>query len=228
MQQVLAFAALIVPGFISLRVYELRCGTESRKANESLVDVIVYSFATDVIGMAALSLVALVVPPAAQPIARACVAVAVLVVLPMTIAFVWSDVQRWMVRYGVFREAVADPWDHIRCGRAAANRCSRHRDAARWPQSRCSVAPPGSSRLLRAWLPSCCSVRYGQSRLKVQRFWNLYLDRSACCSTRRIAKRRSSSSGLKPGRIHGPTSTKERNDDHRGIIELMVWKAHRR
>lgn len=113
MQQVLAFAALIVPGFISLRVYELRCGTESRKANESLVDVIVYSFATDVIGMAALSLVALVVPPAAQPIARACVAVAVLVVLPMTIAFVWSDVQRRMVRYGVFRETVADPWDHI-------------------------------------------------------------------------------------------------------------------
>jgi hypothetical protein len=37
-EQLLAFAALIVPGFISLRVYEMRRGGEGRKINDVLID----------------------------------------------------------------------------------------------------------------------------------------------------------------------------------------------
>ena len=47
-EQVMAFAALIVPGFISLRVYEMRRGGEARKTSDVLFDLVIYSFATEV------------------------------------------------------------------------------------------------------------------------------------------------------------------------------------
>ncbi|MBV8368924.1 MAG: hypothetical protein JO036_08400, partial [Candidatus Eremiobacteraeota bacterium] len=66
-EQVLAFAALILPGFISLRVYEMRRGGEARKTSEVLLDLVVYSLVTDVAAFAALWLVAGIVPDRLQP-----------------------------------------------------------------------------------------------------------------------------------------------------------------
>jgi hypothetical protein len=106
-EQLLAFAALIVPGFISLRVYDMRRGGEGRKVNEALIDVIVYSFVTDSIAFAALWLVSLVAPPAVQPAAKAIAAILILLCVPVALAFAWLDVQQRMMRSGIFADSAA-------------------------------------------------------------------------------------------------------------------------
>jgi hypothetical protein len=111
-EQVLAFAALVVPGFISLRVYEMRRGGESRKANESLVDVMVYSFASDVVAFGALALVSAFVPPAAQTIIKLVVGLFGFVILPVGIAVVWFDFRERMVRSGIVPDA-SNSWDAL-------------------------------------------------------------------------------------------------------------------
>jgi hypothetical protein len=110
-EQVLAFSVLIVPGFISLRVYEMRRGGEGRKANESLVDVIVYSFATDVVTFGALAMVAAVVPTAAQAVTKAIVGFVGFAVLPVVLAVVWFDFRERMVSSGIVPDSAANSWD---------------------------------------------------------------------------------------------------------------------
>jgi hypothetical protein len=112
-EQLLAFAALIVPGFISLRVYDMRRGGEARKVNEVLIDVVVYSFVTDSIAFAALWLVSLVAPPAVQTGAKAIVAILTLLCVPAALAFAWFDVQDRMVRSGVFADSAAKLLENV-------------------------------------------------------------------------------------------------------------------
>lgn len=104
-EQVLAFAALVVPGFISLRFYDMRRGGEGRKVNEALIDILVYSFVTDSAVVAALWLVTLVAPPAAQPAAKAIVAILTLLCVPVALAFAWLDLQQRMMRSGIFADS---------------------------------------------------------------------------------------------------------------------------
>ena len=111
-EQLLAFAALIVPGFISLRVYEMRRGGESRKANESFVDVIVYSFATDVVAFGALALVSAFVPPGAQTGVKLVVGFVGFVVLPVGVAIAWFEFRERMVRSGIVPDA-SNSWDAL-------------------------------------------------------------------------------------------------------------------
>jgi hypothetical protein len=112
-EQVLAFAALIVPGFISLRVYEMRRGGEGRKANESLVDVIVYSFATDVVAFSALALVSAFVPPAAQVVTKVVVGFVCFAGLPVGLAIVWFDFRERMVCSGIVPDRTSNSWDAL-------------------------------------------------------------------------------------------------------------------
>jgi hypothetical protein len=112
-EQLLAFGALVVPGFISLRVYEMqRCG-ESRKANESLVDVIVYSCATDVVVFGALALVTAFVPPQARSVTKMVVASTGFVVVPVVLAVVWFEFRARMVRAGVVPDTASNAWDAL-------------------------------------------------------------------------------------------------------------------
>jgi hypothetical protein len=112
-EQVLAFAALVVPGFISLRVYEMKRGGDSRKANESLVDVIVYSCATDVVAFGALALVSRFVPAQTQTAAKLIVAVAGFIVVPVVLALVWFDFRERMVHCGIVPDSASNPWDAL-------------------------------------------------------------------------------------------------------------------
>jgi Family of unknown function (DUF6338) len=108
-----AFAALIVPGFISLRVYEMRRGGEARKASEVLLDLVVYSLVTDVVAFAALSLVAVTVPAAFQPLVKPSVAAVVMLVVPAAVAFVFFELRRRMISTGLVRDATDKPWDRF-------------------------------------------------------------------------------------------------------------------
>jgi hypothetical protein len=112
-EQLLAFALLIVPGFISLRIYEMRRGGESRKANESLVDVIVYSFATDVGTFGVLALVSAFVPPVAQAVTKVIVSFLGLVVLPVGLAVVWFDFRERMVSSGIVPDSASNSWEAL-------------------------------------------------------------------------------------------------------------------
>ncbi|MBV8299233.1 MAG: hypothetical protein JO083_06805 [Candidatus Eremiobacteraeota bacterium] len=112
-EQVLAFAALILPGFISLRVYEMRRGGEARKTSEVLLDLVVYSLVTDVAAFAALWLVAVIVPDRLQPFLKVSVWALAILVLPVAVAFMFFELRRRMLSLGLSRDPTAKPWDRF-------------------------------------------------------------------------------------------------------------------
>jgi Family of unknown function (DUF6338) len=118
-QQVLAFAALIVPGFISLRVYESRSGGEPRKVAEALVDVVVYSLATDVIAYAGFTAVATFVPEPARSPVGAIFATLIFVVVPVAFALLLFEMRERLKSYGFLPDTRTKLWDRI-AGRVAS------------------------------------------------------------------------------------------------------------
>ena len=111
--QMLALAALILPGLLSLRIYEAKQGGESRKANDVLIDIAAYSFMTDIIGFGLLSLVNLLPPSPYQIIARGIIFVVAFVVFPIILGWGWYEVQAWMVRAGLVADPIQKPWDKV-------------------------------------------------------------------------------------------------------------------
>jgi hypothetical protein len=109
-EQLLAFAMLVVPGFISLRIYEMKRGGESRKANEYLVDVIVYSFVTDLVAFGALALVSAFVPPAAQAATKIVVGLVSFAAVPIGLAVGWFEFRARMVRGGIVPDTASNSW----------------------------------------------------------------------------------------------------------------------
>ncbi len=113
METVLAFAAVMLPGFLSLRAYEAARGGEARKINESLVDVVIYSIATDVVWCPVLL--------AEQQISTAWLRWTVTVVsffagflgTALLVGWGWYHVQRRLARSGIVRDPVAKPWDKM-------------------------------------------------------------------------------------------------------------------
>jgi len=106
-RQLLLFAALIVPGFISLRMYEMRAGGEHRKANEVVVDVVVYSALTDLVALAVFVAIQRFVPASARMTAEVVLALPVFVVLPAFVGSVWFDVRRQLAGIGVLADPAA-------------------------------------------------------------------------------------------------------------------------
>ena len=104
-EQVLGFVALLLPGFISLQVYSMRRGGERRKLNEALLDVIVYSFATDIVVLGGFAAISAAVPGAAQPAAKIIFGITALLVFPAALAFAWVELQRRMIRSGIINES---------------------------------------------------------------------------------------------------------------------------
>lgn len=112
-EQLLAFAALIVPGFISLRVYDMQRGGEARKINDVLIDVLVYSFASDLVALMALGSISAIVPPAVQPIARASTLAVVLIAVPVILAVTLFNVQRLLMRNRAIPDTSTKPWNRV-------------------------------------------------------------------------------------------------------------------
>ncbi len=112
-EQLLAFVALILPGFISLRVYEMRRGGEPRKINEALIDVVVYSFATDLVAVAALALLSASVPPAAQTPVKVIAAVVILATVPVALAVTLFHVERMLMHNRAIPDTRTKPWNRM-------------------------------------------------------------------------------------------------------------------
>ena len=105
-QTLIAFITFIVPGFISLRVYEALRGGERRNVNDAIIDVVVYSFATDIVW----------VPLVAHLVGIWVgwfVAVSLLgfVLFPGLLAVVWYSVQGRLAKGGVIADPTPKPWD---------------------------------------------------------------------------------------------------------------------
>jgi hypothetical protein len=111
--QMLALAALIIPGLLSLRVYEAKRGGEGRKANDVLIDIAAYSFVTDIVGFSLLSVTNLL-PHSPQHVAlRALIFVLAFVGFPILLGWGWYETQAWMVRVGFVADPVQKPWDKV-------------------------------------------------------------------------------------------------------------------
>ncbi|HEV3088243.1 MAG TPA: DUF6338 family protein [Candidatus Elarobacter sp.] len=111
--QVLAFAALVVPGFVSLRVYEMLRGGESRTINEVVIDVVVYSFATDLVAAIALALLSAFVPPPAQPPVKAIVSIVIIATIPVALAVTLFHVQHSLMRNRAIPDTRTKPWNRM-------------------------------------------------------------------------------------------------------------------
>lgn len=109
LQQVLAALALIAPGFISLRVYDMQRGGEGRQAKDVLVDIMMYSFASDAIVYAAWSTMTSVLPPVykqAITVATLCLFIAT----PIALGRVFYELQRAMMLRGTFPDTLTPSW----------------------------------------------------------------------------------------------------------------------
>jgi hypothetical protein len=99
----------------------MRRGRESRSVNDAIIDVVIYSFAADVVALGMLALVQAFVPLPGQAAARVLVALLTLLLLPVAMAIGWSGIQLRMMRFGILRDTVADAWgpifDGVRKGR---------------------------------------------------------------------------------------------------------------
>ncbi len=106
----LAFLFFIAPGFISLRAYETRRGGEPRKVNEALVDIVVYSFATDLIWIPVFQHLSLA-PDAASRTAMLVIAAVGFIVTAIFIGRGWYSLQAKLARSGAVVDPVVKPWD---------------------------------------------------------------------------------------------------------------------
>ena len=109
----LALAALIIPGLLSLRVYEAKRGGEGRNANDVLIDIAAYSFVIDLIGFALLSIVNLIPPSPWQMLLRLLTFVVAFIVFPILLGWGWYEMQTWMVRAGFVADPIQKPWDKV-------------------------------------------------------------------------------------------------------------------
>jgi len=107
----LAFLVFIVPGFISLRTYEARRGGEGRKVNDAIVDVVIYSFATDIVWIPVWGVVAALPPSTGRVIALIVVAVLGFIATPVALALGWYRLQTRLAKEGVVADPTAKPWD---------------------------------------------------------------------------------------------------------------------
>ena len=108
---VVTFIFLVVPGFISLRVYETLRGGEGRKFNEVVVDVIMYSFATDVVVVAVLAGTWFLTTGWLKWIMLVAIAIVGLLVLPGFIASWWFRLQQHLAKSGILPDPIEKPWD---------------------------------------------------------------------------------------------------------------------
>jgi hypothetical protein len=110
--QVLAFAALLLPGLVALRAYEAKRGGETRKTNEVLVDIIGYSLIADVIGEALLA-AANISPQPYRGLLYAVDVLVTFVAVPVSLGWGWYELQAFMARAGYVVDPVEKPWDKI-------------------------------------------------------------------------------------------------------------------
>jgi len=107
----LAFLVFIVPGFISLRTYEARRGGEGRKINDAIVDVVIYSFATDIVWIPIWYAVGTLPPSTERVVAFIIVAILGFIATPMGLAVGWYEAQTRLARGGIVADPTAKPWD---------------------------------------------------------------------------------------------------------------------
>jgi Family of unknown function (DUF6338) len=113
LHHVVNFVLLVVPGFVSLRVYELKRGDASRRASEVLLDLIVYSVGCDVVVLGGLELVAHGVPPAMRWGADAVVLAIGLFALPSALAVGWLALRASLLRAGIAVDSESGIWEEL-------------------------------------------------------------------------------------------------------------------
>jgi len=111
-QQVLALLALVAPGFVSLRVYDMQRGGEARQAKDVMIDIVMYSFASDAIVYAASALLSSVTPPAWAHLVTI-MTVCLFIVTPIGLGAAFFHFQRTMMRLGAFPDTLTTSWSHV-------------------------------------------------------------------------------------------------------------------
>lgn len=99
--QVGTFVLLIVPGFVSLRVYEFKRGDAARKAADVIVDLVVYSLASDALVLGGLELVSQVTPSSHRLFFEIIILVVGLLLIPSAFAVAFLALQTWLIGAGI-------------------------------------------------------------------------------------------------------------------------------
>ena len=113
LNSLIAFVAFIVPGFISLRIYERLRGSEGKKIFEAIVDVVIYSFATDVLWVPIFIYVLSKTSGGRQTTALIAVSVVGFVVFPGLLGWGWLELERHLAKRGLVSDPTPKPWDYV-------------------------------------------------------------------------------------------------------------------
>jgi Family of unknown function (DUF6338) len=111
--QMLAFALLVLPGFIALRVYDMLRGGEGRQAKDVLIDILMYSMASDSVVYAASLLMSSIVPASAHHPWITVVSVWLFLVVPIVLAAAGFELQRAVMRFGIVPDTLTTSWSHM-------------------------------------------------------------------------------------------------------------------
>jgi len=108
---IIAFLILIAPGFIAIRVMELRVPGERRNAGDAVIDIVLFSVLTDIIWGLALS--ALGAGPLTRwPLWLQVVGlVGIVFVTPTAAALLYLKFRKWLARPGGAIDLNPKPWD---------------------------------------------------------------------------------------------------------------------
>ena len=117
--RLLVFIAFVIPGFIGLKVYELRNPRVHKDSSKQIIDAIIYSC----INYAILFWPILVVERSGlrntSPYLYGAFYFCVLVVAPVIWAFLWLWIRKWEIMQNIFPHPTQKPWDYIFSKRAS-------------------------------------------------------------------------------------------------------------
>jgi Family of unknown function (DUF6338) len=111
--QMLAFVLLVIPGFISLRVYDMLRGGEGRQAKDVLIDILIYGVASDGIVYATSVSFSSLVPGSTRSPWSTVMSVWLFLLVPIVLAAAGFELQRVMMRLGTFPDTLTTSWNHM-------------------------------------------------------------------------------------------------------------------
>ena len=108
------FIAFVIPGFISLKTYELRCPRESKSSSEQVVDAIAYSSLNYALFLWAICLVELGKVWKTHPALYVLFYVVVLLIGPVVWPLLWFKLRKTrLVQYFIPHHPTRKPWDWL-------------------------------------------------------------------------------------------------------------------
>jgi hypothetical protein len=113
LDKLLIFILFVIPGFISLKVYELLCPSQSKDSSKQIVDAVAYSCINYAIFIVPIVLINKQYPLEEYPYLHYFVYFAALFLGPIIWAITWHSVRKVKFLQKIIPHPTQKPWDYV-------------------------------------------------------------------------------------------------------------------